>query len=460
MCNRLKNVVPVLLAGVLVLSSSVTGHAQTFEETLAAAYRSNPGLLAERAHLRAIDEGVVQARSGWRPSINATMTTGRSIDDKSSSPKVYRDPSTMSVSISQPLYNGGKTVAATAQADNAVYAGRARLSSMEQTVLLNAATAYVNVVRDQAVVDLNVNNEQVLKRQLDAAKDRFKVGEITRTDVDQASARLAGATADRIQAEGALETSRTNFASVVGMAPGKLGAPDIAFALPESLGEAVNIAREKNFSVLAAIYDERAARDGVRGAEGDLLPSLSLSGTASRSLNTMSANYASNSYEAKMVLNIPLYEAGATYSRVRQARQQASRQRILIDQARRSATEAVTSAWETLQTARAQIVSIKAQVMASKTALTGVEREAAVGSRTVLDVLDAEQELLNARVKLVRAQRDATVAIFRLKEAMGQLTARDLNLKVDLYDNQGHYREVRGKWVGTSSSGEDHRPVH
>ncbi|TCS61342.1 outer membrane protein [Varunaivibrio sulfuroxidans] len=459
MYGRLRSVVPVFMAGIFSLSLGVAAHAQTFEETLAAAYRSNPGLLAEQARLRAIDEGVAQARSGWRPSVNATMTTGRAIDDKSATPKVYRDPSTMGVTISQPLYSGGKTVAATAQADNAVYAGRARLSSAEQTVLLNAATAYVNVVRDQAVVDLNINNEQVLKRQLDAAKDRFKVGEITRTDVDQASARLAGATADRIQAEGALETSRANFVSVVGMAPEKLGAPDIEFSLPDSLGEAVKIAAEGNYTVQAAVYDERAARDGVRGVEGDLLPSLSLNGSATRSLNTMSQNYASNSYQAQLVLSVPLYEAGGTYSRLRQARQQASRQRLLIDQARRSATESATSAWETLQTARAQIVSIKSQVNASRTALAGVEREAAVGSRTVLDVLDAEQELLNARVKLVRAQRDATVAIFRLKESMGQLTARNLNLKVDLYDNQGHYREVRGKWVGTSSSGEDNRPV-
>ena len=356
--------------------------------------------------------------------------------------------------ISQPLFRGYRTVAATRKAQNQVVAERARLTATEQSVLFSVATAFVNVVRDQAVVDLNINNEQVLRRQLEATRDRFEVGEVTRTDVNQAEARLAGATADRVSAEGDLEVSRAAYANVVGEAPGKLVAPTVPTDLPATMDEAVAMATERNPSVVAADYDERTARENVSLVRGELLPTVSLNGSAGRTVNASSEHARIESYAATLSVAVPLYQTGAVYSRLRGAKQSVAQYREVLDQARRDVIENATSAWKSVQTARAKIESFEAQVKASEVALEGVKREAQVGSRTVLDVLDAEQELLDSKVNLVRARRDLIVAIFDLKNATGQLLAQNLNLSVDYYDPKQHYLEVRDRWFGGSSGGD------
>lgn len=448
-------VIYYLLAG--LVGSAGPAHGQTLEDALIAAYINNPTLLAQRASLRATDEQVPQALSEWRPTIEMSFDAGtsavRSFTTTGPDRGQHREPRTMSLSFSQPLFNGGRTLAATRSAENTVKAGRARLVAVEQDVFLDAVTAYMDVYRDQAVVELNVNNERVLERQLEATTDRFEVGEITRTDVHQAQARLAKATADRIQAAGNLEASRAAYTNVIGEAPGRLLAPTPGLDRVDKAMEAVKAAVDGNPDMIAAEYDRRAALNDVVETRGELLPTIDLSGSAKRAFQTASETSRIDGYEAKVTLTVPLYQAGAVYSRLRKARQTVQERRRDVDKARRDVTEQATRTWEALQTVRARIASFNTQIEAAEVALEGVEREATVGSRTVLDVLDAEQELLDARVSLVRAQRDEMVAIFELKAAMGRLTAQHLNLPVDFYDPRDHYQEVRDRWFGGQSTG-------
>lgn len=448
----------VLTMGVGLCLFGTGASAMTLEEALAAAYANNPTLKAQQASLRAADELVSQAISNWRPSVSGGASYGREIDSLNSREGTqrtqYRSPATISATVTQNLYRGGRTVAEIGRAEAQVMGERADLVVQEQNVLLDAVTAYLNVLRDEAVVRLNVSNEEVLRRQLEATQDRFRVGEITRTDVSQAEARLAGATADRIQAEGDLEVSRASFINVIGEAPRDLVSPVVQTSLPRDRAEAVNTAADANPSVLAASYDEKAARENIDLVRGELLPTVSLSGTASRSLESVSETSSNNNFQALVTLSVPLYQSGAVYSRLREARQSAGQRRMLLEQARRSAIESASRAWDELTTTRARILSIGAQITAAEVALDGVKREATVGSRTVLDVLDAEQELLDAKVDLVRAQRDEMVAVFNLKSSIGQMTSAGLDLSVTPYDPTLHYDEVRDKWFGGTSSGD------
>jgi TolC family type I secretion outer membrane protein len=449
----------VLLTAAAVISITLIlvggASAQSLTEVLATTYSTNPALMAGRAELNAQNELVPQALSGWRPTITGTASVGSRWADSRIGTN-QSNPRSLGLDLTQPVYRGGRTVASTRQAENLVLAQRARLVSIEENVLLTAATAYMDVVRDMAVLDLNVKNEQVLSRDLSAARDRFEVGEITQTDVAQSEARLAGATAERIAAEGDLATSRARFVEVVGDAPGKLDTPPILATLPGSLNEAIEVAAAANPDVVAADYIERAARDGVDVVFGELLPSVSMRTAVANAEDTSplidSGNQKTATAEAQTT--VPLYQAGDVSSRVREAKKRASQRRLEMAQQRRNAAQIATTAWEALSTARAQLASFQAQVRSDEIALEGVREEAQVGSRTVLDVLDAEQELLNARVNLVRAKRDEIVAGFQILQSVGNLTARDLNLPVDYYDYQADYLEVRNKLWGTSVKGE------
>lgn len=450
-------------AAVVALMVGLPAQAQTIEETLAKTYRTNPQLLADRARARATDESVPIALSNWRPTISVSGEAGRGRDRLKSknnatdiTTRVYqnRTPQTATITIVQPLYRGGRTLAETSRAENLVLQSRAQLHSTEQSVLLDAATAYTNLLQDQAVLDLNINNEQVLQRQLDAARDRFQVGEITRTDVSQAEARLAGATADRIQAEGNLTSSRADFLRVVGEPPGRLSPARPLSNLPVSETQAIQLAAD-NPAVIAARYAERAALDDVDLIAGEKLPTLSLQGDLSRQNETQNANLQRDVAEITAVLTVPLYQAGSTDARVRQAKQIAAQRRIAVEDTLRRAQEDATRTWEALTTARARIEAFQAQIRAAEIALQGVEQEARVGSRTVLDVLDAEQELLNAKVNLVRAQHDEILASYQLAAATGRLTAQALNLPVEIYDPTVNYNATRERWYGTDILQED-----
>ena len=438
----------------LILLVLGDANAQTIEDALTIAYRNNPTFLSQRAKLRAIDEGVPQALSDWRPRVEITGSAGleginNSIATGALGRGQHREPRSLGMTLTQSLYRGGRTLAATREAENTVHAERARLSETEQDVLLDAATAFMDVFRDEAVLKLNINNEQVLKRQFEATRDRFEVGEITRTDVHQAEARLAGAAADRIESEGNLEASRATYQNIVGMsAPRGLKAPARAYALPDDKATASMTAAVDNPVVISAEFDRKALEDKVDEVRGELLPTLSVSTGVTRAFESSSQTGRLDTAKVTLNLTVPLYQQGEVFSRLREAKQDVAEQVQIVDKARRDAIEEATRAWESLVTARARVKSFKAQIRANVVALEGVEREAQVGSRTVLDVLDAEQELLDSRVAHVRAQRDELVAVFELKEGMGQLTAREMRLPVEYYDPTGHYRGVRNKWFG------------
>lgn len=449
------------LALLAAIAGSLMSHgasAQSIEETLAAAYRTNPLLQAERARQRATDETIAQALSNWRPSVTVSSDIGRARDWSSTTDTIrktvteterLRSPATVSGVVRQPLYRGGRTVAETSRAENNIQRGRALLQGVEQQVLLDAATAYLNLLRDTAVLELNINNEQVLTKQLAATRDRFQVGEVTRTDVAQAEARIARARADRIQAEGNLTSTRANYRRVVGEAPGKIQPARLPPNLPASESNAVQRISE-NPAVLAAVFNEKAARDNVDVIAGELLPTVNLQGTLSRAEETQTRGADRDSASVQLTFAVPLYQQGLVEARIREAKQTAGQRRIEMEDARRKATEDTTRSWEALNTARARMTAIQAQVRAAEIALEGVIQESRVGSRTVLDVLDAEQELLNAKVQLVQSQRDEVVAAYQLTSATGQLTALKLGLEVELYDPTRNYAETRGRWWGTS----------
>jgi outer membrane protein len=459
---------PVLsVVAALTLSASVTinmptaqAQSQALTDALTSAYLNNPTLLLRRARLRSTDEEVPQALSNWRPDVSMTIDGGYSdvhnTNSSGSGRNQHRNSYGYSLDVTQPLFRGGQTLAATSEAENNVRAERGRLLGVEQTILLQTISAYMDVFRDEAVLKLNINNEQVLARQLEATRDRFEVGEITRTDVHQAEARRAQAKADRIQSEGDLEASRAGYLNVVGEpAPGGLAVPDLPEGLPDSKEEALKIAAVKNPSVIAAEFSRLAARDNIDEVWGQLLPEVDLTAGYSMAAEGSAEQGHIDTASVELSVTIPIYQQGAVYSSLRKARQDAAESAFTVDEQRRVAVETAAKAWEALQTASARVISFQAQIEANVVALEGVQSEASVGSRTVLDVLDAEQELLDSRVAHVRARRDELVALYEVKSALGQMTARDLGLPVTLYDPRDHYREVRGKWAGGKSSGDN-----
>lgn len=440
------------VAGCTLALGLGAARAETLMEAMILAYQNNPTLQAQRASLRATDEGVPQALSGWRPFVEIVGDGGFETNSGDSFDGT-ENGSTYSAAlrVTQNIYAGGGTVADVQRAEDTVRAERARLASIEQTVLLNAVQAYMNVVRDEAVLRLNINNERVLARQLEATRDRFNVGEVTRTDVSQAEARVSGATADRIQAEGDVQISRGIYEQVVGKLPDALQRPAAVVDLPGSRQESVQVAMENNPDVAAALFDERASVSNVKVQTSDLLPRVDVVGQGGRSNNEVGSSVTNDGASIVAQLTVPLYQRGFASSRVREAKQVVGRNRMRLIEARRAATEDANNAWESLVTARARISSFTAAVRANRIALEGVRQEALVGSRTVLDVLDAEQELLDSQVNLVRAERDETVAQYQLMSAIGRLTAPSLNLETEYYDPSRHYDDVRDKLWGLGS---------
>jgi TolC family type I secretion outer membrane protein len=463
--RRALTVFVLIAAGVALVTPVRSAAAETLEDAFVSAYATNPQLEAQRARLRATDELVPQALSGYRPTLFASGEAGRRRVDQNQVPDRSVDfggdaaernlsPTRLAAEIEQPVFRGGQTLAGTRQAENAVRAERARLVSIEQQVLRDTAEAFMRVFSDLAEVALNVRSEQRFARQLEAARDRFEVGEVTRTDVFQAEAALAQATAERIQAEGRLDASRAIYRSIVGRSPENLQKPDLPKDMPATLDQAVERSIDGNPDVTARLYDEQSALDNIDRVRGQLLPSVSLVGRVERDEEQFRTRSRTNTYSVLARMTVPLYQGGTEYSQLREARQTAIEQRRLFDDSQRFAVRSTTEAWTALLTAQAAIVAFGKQVEANRVALEGVQREAEVGARTVLDILDAEQALLDSEVNLVRAQRDEIVAAYDLRSAMGLLTARHLDLPVAYYDPLVHYRQVRDAWFGTWSEGD------
>jgi outer membrane protein len=430
--------------------------AQTITEALANAYTSNPQLLAQRALLRQTDEGVPQALSNWRPTVTFTGQGGveRGVFNAGKR-DVYSTFETrqFDLRLTQPIYRGGRTEAQTRQAINLVQSARAQTFAVETTVFQAVAQAFFDVFRDQTLVEVNKNNESVLKKQLDATRDRFRVGEVTRTDVAQAESSLAQATANRIASEGQLEVSRAEYTRAVGHPPGRLLLAKERPVLPTTRDEALALAATDNPNVISAGFAEAAARDNIDVVRGQLLPQISIVGDLNRSYGPSITLHTAREDTASVVaqLTMPLYEGGAIYSQTRQAEQAVGQRRSQVDDARRAAVQTATQSWETLMSARAAVASFGAAVKAAQIALEGTQQEAMVGSRTVLDVLISEQQLFTTQSQLVVAQHDAALAEFNVAAAIGRLIAPELKLPVQLYDMDAHYRGVKDRLYGFGS---------
>jgi len=438
----------LVLGLVLPLAAAAPALGQTLTDALSQAYLTNPTLAAQRASLRATDEQIAQANAAWRPSVS--MSTGMTTTYTSNG-KAATSTNTpgLSLSVSQPIYRGGRIEAGIDQAEANVLAARARLRTTEQSVLSSVVEAYMGVLRDQAVLQLNTNSEQVLQGELAAARNRFQLGAATSTDVATAESRLSNASAARIQAEGAFRTSLSNFERIVGVPPTNMATPEALIVLPGSLEEAIAVALNESPTVLTAFYSEGAAQASLRSASGARLPTVSLSASTSRRPpdwpDWTPVTYTSS---VSVSVTVPLYQSGGEFASIRSARENLSASRLTLEDARRTARQAVTQSWQTLATARAQILARGDQVRASESALRGFRQEYEVGARTLLEVLNAEQDLLNARVSLVTARRDEVVASYGLLSAMGRLTAQTLGLPVPLYDPTEHYNRIENKWWG------------
>lgn len=447
------NAATAVMAVMLCGASVTPALAVELNEALAQAYAGNPTLEAARAQLRATDERVPEALSGWRPTVIGQAEGGKTWIEQNTPLLLDQnlESRTFGVTVSQPVFSGFETVSSTSAAENRVRSGRANLASSEQQVLLQAVQAYMQVVRDRAVLDLNRNNENVIGQQLQATRDRFDAGEVTRTDVAQAESRLQGAIADRIAAEGNLTASIAVYRQVIGEEPTDLKMPEATLDLPANKDEAV--AQSINApAIVFAKFEADAAKDDIDVAFSELLPTVSIEGSWTRSEEQSGEDQSNDVGQILGVLRVPLYQAGAPDARVRQSKQLYQQSRRQIDEAVRAGEQTAVDSWQSYETAQAQIESFKEQVRATEVALDGVKQEQQVGARTVLDVLDAELEALNAKVSLVQAQTTLVVARYQVLAAVGRLTASELALNVGVYDPTQHYDDVRNKFIGTGPS--------
>lgn len=451
------------LAAAAVLLTSVPSYAEnpgdapakfTLLDALGVAYETNPQLAAAQAGVRATDETVAQANARWRPSISATGTYGFEKYKISGNPLwIGTHPLQGQVGVSQTIFRGGRTYAEIGKAKANVRAARAELTASEQTVLLMAVTAYMDVVRDTSIVSLRRHNLDILRRQRDSTAIEFKAGSLTRTDVAQAEARLAGAQSALTAAEGQLAISRANFKQSIGRPAETLEqVPDLPKRLPAKEDDVLDGALRANPALLQAQENERAADYAVDEAIGAMLPEVSVQGGYQYSQQSYSSSIGAGQVTHGLgvtgQVTIPIYQGGAEQSAIRQAKQLHAQAQLNVSVADRQVREAVAAAWNTYQAALANISSNEATARSNEIAVTGVTKEQRVGGRTILDVLNAQQELLNAQVAVVTSQRDATVAAFQVLASEGMLTAKNLHLKVRLYDPIEHYDDNAARWVG------------
>jgi len=466
----------------------------TLAETLGIAYETNPQLTGERAHLRSTDEGVPAALAGWRPTITvqanygfavgrydeltncgapllsqpagqfqAACYTNGKVPPNTTASKTYnalgeynlsiednRNLRSETATVTQYLYRSGHTVASTHQAVNSVYAERARLIAEEETVFSDTINAYVTFIEDQQLLELDRQNEQVLGDELRAINDRFRVGELTRTDVAQAEAALAQAIATRQTAEGNLETARAGFVRQVGVTPPRDLADPQPLRLPvKTEKEASDLASDNNPTVIAGLFNEAQAKDTIDVEFSNLGPQVYLQGQGFQNDSVSLKGNDTYGEQATINVTLPLYQGGAEYAAIRQARQNYQQAVRQTQDARRAAREQAVQAWDTLVAARAATASSRIAVRSAQIAVEGTEREALVGSATTQDVLIQQQNLLSAQITLVQNITSIVTASYGVASAIGRLTARDLGLSVPLYDETAYYNAVRDRLWGT-----------
>ncbi len=455
-----------MLLGVMASAFVLVGvngvSAETLESALAKAYGNNPNLNAQRAGVRASDEDVAQAKSGYRPRINANAEISRTYSQYDSrTPRTifgggeqteWLTPRGYGVELTQPIFDGFQTDNRVRQAESGVLRSREDLTNVEQNMLFSSASAYMNVLRDTAILDLQRNNVEVIDEQLRQTRDRFNVGEVTRTDVAQAESRLAAARSQASAAEANLRTSIAQYRQFIGVEPQQLapGRP-LDKLTPRTVDAALKIALGEHPAIKAAQHAVDAAELAVKVAQGALAPQLGVTASVNQSYDVQTSGDERLAAAVGARLTVPIYEGGQVYAEVRQAKEQAGQAQLQADWVRDQVRAAVLSSWGDLEAARAQIQAAQAQIDAAETALSGVREEARVGQRTTLDVLNAQQELLTARVNLIQAQRDRVVASYQLVQSMGRLTSRALGLAVNHYSPKIHYDQVKDLWIGTTT---------
>jgi outer membrane protein len=455
-------VILLSLAAAAALPRSVA--AETLQQALARAYENNPQLNAQRAVVRQNDESVSQALSGYRPTISANASLGREWSDTKQvipatppllpsgaafEAKGLSTPRSVGITATQTLFNGEQTANRVRAAESQVSAARETLRVMEQSLLLAAATVYMDVSRDTANLEVQRNNLQVLQRTLQDTRQRFAVGQITSTDVAQSEAQLAAGEATLHAAESTLMTTRANYRRIIGVDPsGMAPASPVDRLAPPTLPASISLGTAQNPSVTAAMYGVDVAQLQVKIAEGALWPTLVAQGNINRQWEPTLLTPKLFSNSMMLNLSVPIYQGGAEYSAIRLDKEAVGQQRLNLDEVRNEVQANVVQAWGQLQAAKAQVDAAQRQGEASERALTGVRNEARAGQRTTLDVLNAQQALVNARVNLITAQHDRVVASYSLLSAVGRLSAQVLALPVSIYDPSVHYHQVRDSWFG------------
>lgn len=448
----------LVAAAIWACAGMAPARAETISNALTRAYANNPDLNQQRAATRAIDENVSKATAGYRPVItsqvqagvqylgtNATSTgTGAVI-------QTHTTPGMLGVNVSQNLWNGNRTINGVRQADSQVLGSREQLRQSEQMLLANAAAAYMNVLRDTATLDLNNNNVDVLAEQQRLTEDRFRIGELTRTDVAQAQASLQQARANALVAQAALQASMAAYRQYMGIEAKSLEpARPLDRLVPRSLDMALNRAQVEHPLVQAALHNVDTAALAMRINEGALMPSLDATASASRSFEQLGLP-GMHATTAAMTgtLTVPIYDGGLSYSNIRQSKELLGQAQLQANLQRDMVRAQVVSAWGQWDASARVVQSTQAAVRAAEIALTGVRQEAAVGQRTTIEVLNQQQALLQSRVNLISAQRDRVVNSYALLSAVGALSAHTLGLRVSAYDPGVHYDQVKGKWFGT-----------
>ena len=438
----------------------------TIDGALVAAYQNNPQLNSQRAATRAIDENVPTALAGYRPRVAGTASlTEQYLDqltrggnDPRSGGAVYNQAvggfavQSYGLTATQTLFNGLQTATRTRQAEGQVFSARETLRTTEQNVLLSGATAYMNLLQTAAILELQRSNVNVLEVTLRQTRDRFTAGEVTRTDVAQAESRLAGGRSQLSLAESNYVTAQAQYLQVIGVPPpARLApAPPVDRLSPRTLDGAITRGRNEHPLITTSMYNVDIALQQVKIAEAALVPTLAAVGNVQKNFGSTQSLAVLETLQASIAaqLTVPIYQGGAEYAAIRQAKETLGQRRLDLDTSRDQVQATVTQAWGQLEAAKAQIDATQSQVTSAEVALNGVREEARVGQRTTLDVLNAQQDLVNARVALVTAQRDRVVASYTVLAATGAPSPLILGLKIEVYDPVVHYQQVRDAWGG------------
>jgi len=429
--------------------------AEGLPDALARAYQTNPALNAERARQRATDENVPQALAGYRPQIIASLSAGlqsvRNLLPDNTVQSASLRPWQIGVTVTQVLFNGFKTANSVRVAELQVSSGREALRNTGQGVLLDAVTAYTNVLANQSLVEAQRANVAFLRETQSITQKRLNAGDVTPTDTAQAEARLNRGLSDLNAAEVALAISQATYTQVIGNPPSALQpAQTVDRFGPRSREDATHIAFNQHPAVMAAGFDVDVASTTIRVAEGSLLPTITVQGSASKSRDNDPTLGSRGTDQASVVgqLNQPIYDGGTAASQTRQAKELASQSRLVLEQVRNQARTAAISAWVANEGAKIAVSAAESEVRAAGVALLGVQKEAAGGQRTTVDVLNSQQDLIQAKARLIGAQRDRVISSYTLLSAIGRLDVKTLSLNTPDYLPEVHYHQVRDAWHG------------